>query len=44
MDDKKKKYAKPEAEVVDFAKEDIITLSGGTGTAGWDDGFGEDYQ
>ena len=27
MDDKKKRFAIPEAEVVDFANEDIITLS-----------------
>ena len=40
----KKKYVIPEAEVVDFAAEDIITesLTDG-GTAGWDDGFGENY-
>ena len=44
MDDKKKKYAKPEADVVDFTKEDIITASlTNEGEAAWDNGFGEDY-
>ena len=33
MDDKKKKYLIPEAETIDFAEEEIITLSGGTDTA-----------
>ena len=28
MDDKKKKYVIPEAEIIDFANDDIITLSG----------------
>ena len=46
MDDKKKKFVIPDAEVVDFAMEDIITLSN-RGMAGenWllDDG-GEDLQ
>lgn len=27
MDDKKKKYSIPEAEIVDFSNQDIITLS-----------------
>ena len=27
MDDKKKKYVKPEGDIVDFANEDIITES-----------------
>lgn len=36
-DEKKKKFEKPEAEVVDFSNEDIITLSNG----GEDPGFGE---
>ena len=38
MDDKKKKkYIIPEAEVVDFADDDIITYSDGTQRAAWDD-------
>ena len=38
MDDKKKKYVIPEAEIVDFSCEDIITASlVGRGTAGWGD-------
>ena len=42
MDDKK--FVMPEAEIVDFAAEDIITESlTDAGTAGWDNGFGEDY-
>lgn len=28
MDDKKKKYAIPEAEIVNFGNNDIITISG----------------
>lgn len=28
MDDKKKKYIVPEAEITEFVSEDIITLSG----------------
>ena len=45
MDDKKKKYERPEAEVVDFTSEDIITESITLieGAAGWGDGDGEDY-
>ena len=36
MDDKKKKkYVIPEAEIVDFTGEDIITLSSGTDNANW---------
>ncbi len=44
MDDKKnKKYTKPEAEVVDFVYEDIITDSlNDAGIAGWD-ADGENY-
>ena len=30
MDDKKKKYMKPEADVFDFCNDDIITLSTAT--------------
>ena len=33
MDDKKKKFVIPDAEVVDFAMEDIITVSSGEQTA-----------
>lgn len=41
MDDKKKKkYVIPEAEVLDFANDDIITLSG-EDTATWGGGDGE---
>ena len=43
MDDKKKKkYVIPEAEVVNFADNDIITLSG-TDTATWGGGDGEEW-
>ena len=36
MDDKKKKYVAPVAETIDFANDDIITLSGvATGNADW---------
>lgn len=48
MDDKKKKYERPELTIVNFDGElntdDIITQSltdGGAAT--WDGGFGEDY-
>ena len=45
MDDKKKKFLNPEAEVVAFNNEDIITLSGGTATADWDNGgYREPWQ
>ena len=40
MDDKKKKYVIPDAEIVNFNEEDIVTVSVGT-MAGYDDG--EDY-
>lgn len=44
MDDKKKKYAKPEAEVMDFRNDDIITESLTLeDNATWDNGFGENY-
>ena len=38
MDDKKKKYVVPQAVVVDFTNEDIITasLEEQVGAAGWD--------
>lgn len=45
MDDKKKKYVQPEAEVTNFNKEDIIVTSltnGGT-LSGFDGGDGEDW-
>ena len=36
MDDKKKKkYVIPEAEIVDFANDDIVTVSGVGGTLYW---------
>ena len=36
MDDKKKKFIVPDAELVDFANDDIITLSAlGTGNSDW---------
>ena len=40
MDDKKKKYVKPEADLIDFSGEDIITVSV-LEEAGWD---GEEYS
>ena len=44
MDDKKKKFIMPKAEVVDFSNEDIITESlTRNGTADWTDGNIEDY-
>ena len=39
MDDKK--FVKPEAEIVDYTSDDIITMSVGTAEAGWD---GEEFQ
>lgn len=42
MNDKKKKYIIPEAEVVDFSKEDIITLSSATQNAMEDGLWGDD--
>lgn len=45
MIDKKKKFIMPEADVIDFSDEDIITLSGGTATADWDNGgYREPWQ
>ena len=35
MNDKKKEYVVPEADIVEFAKEDIITLSGFGNTLWW---------
>ena len=38
MDDKKKKYVVPEAEIIDFANDDIITQSLARGsTLNWGD-------
>lgn len=42
MNDKKKKFVNPEANVVDFANEDIITLSGATQKAMTDGLWGDD--
>ena len=43
MDEKKKKeFESPEAEIISFANEDIITLSN-NGTAGWTDGEREGW-
>ena len=43
MNDEKKKFVIPEADVVDFVNEDIITLSGATQTAiGADGQWGND--
>ena len=39
--EEKKKYVKPEAEVVVFSDEDIITLSSTDAAAGFEDG--EDF-
>ena len=37
MDDKKKKFVIPDAEVVDFAMEDIVTISAmAANNAAWD--------
>lgn len=46
MDDKKKrKYVVPEAEIIDFAEEDIITLSAGNAETGnWWDGDGDNTE
>ena len=42
MDDKKKKkYVIPEAEIVDFGGNDIITLSGGADANNWWGGSGD---
>ena len=44
MDDKKKKYVIPEAEIVDFVNDDIITKSiEEDGAADWDDGTLENW-
>ena len=41
--DEKKKYEAPEADVVEFNNEDIVTLSNGGELGDWGDGTGEDY-
>ena len=42
MDDKKnKKYVIPEAEIIDFANEDIVTVSSLDRAVRWDEG--EDF-
>ena len=43
MDDKKKKFVIPEAEIIDFSEEDIITTSmvKGTDTDNWPFGDGD---
>ena len=38
MDDKKKKFVIPEAEIIDFSEEDIITASEATDVLKWGDG------
>ena len=40
MDDKKKKFIAPEAEVLDFANDDIVTVRS-TAPAPWGGGDGE---
>ena len=40
--DEKKKYISPDAEIIDFSSDDIITLSD-NGLAGWDDGNQESW-
>ena len=42
MDDKKKKFVIPDAEVVDFAMEDIVTVSGVDRAVQWTEG--EDFE
>ena len=43
MDDKKKKFIMPEADLVSFSNDDIITLSGGATQEAMGDGvFGDD--
>ena len=34
-DKKKKKYVVPEAEILDFANDDIVTVSADTESGGW---------
>lgn len=41
--DEKKQYVKPQADIIDFVKEDIITVSGNE-TKGWyEDGYQEEW-
>ena len=45
MDDKKKKYVIPEAEIIGFTSEDIITVSVGTQDGDWEhDDNGEPFS
>lgn len=45
MDDKKKRFVIPEAELVSFTNNDIITLSGDVQGAYWgEDDNGEDWE
>lgn len=45
MDDiKKKKFVAPEVEVIDFADDDIITLSETTGLLNWWEGDGDNNE
>ena len=39
----KKKYAKPEAEIVEMVNEDIVTVSAINGAPDWNDPEGETY-
>ena len=39
----KKKYKKPEAEVVEMINEDIVTVSAVQGAPDWNDPEGESY-
>ena len=41
MDDKKKKFVVPEAEIVSFQEEDIITASDAEDTLNWYTGGGD---
>ena len=46
MEKKKKKFLKPELEVIDFENDDIITGSGlleAQGNSGWTDEDGENF-
>ena len=47
MDDKKKKFAAPDAELVNFVNEDIITVSAlgyGATLTGFDNDGGDTYK
>ena len=43
MDDKKKKFIVPEAEIFEFENNDIITTSG-TDTSDWKNGGGDGFD